>query len=366
MQFTIQNNILIKNLKKISRLLVKNSSHPILENILIEMKDNILSLTATNLEIEIISKIYISTKYTPGKITISGKKILNICQNLSETSIIQIKLKKNKIYIFSENSSYILLTITADNFPNHQNFNYHSDFYISSDIFKNMILKTEFAMGKQDIRYYLNGMLFEKKNNHLKSVATDGYRLAISYVLLKEKINFFSIIVPNKGVMEILRLLNIKNELLHILIGNTHLRIYIDNLIFTTQLIDGEYPNYNNVLLKKLNKPIIINNHLFKKSLLRTSILSYEKFSGIEININNGILKTVSYNQDEETAKDQFNIEYFGDTIEISINVYYILDVLKVIQSENILLFFNETQSSIQIQSENNFSDIYVIMLLKH
>lgn len=302
MKFIIQNNILVENLKKISRLLVKNTSFPILENILIEIKKNILSLTTTNLEIEIIANIEISTAHTPGKTTISGKKILNICRNLPKTSNVQIELKNNKIYISSENSSYILSTLPPENFPNHQNFHNTSSFHISSDILKNMIIKTEFAMGKQDIRYYLNGMLFEKKENYLRNVATDGYRLATSYIILKEKINSFSIIIPNKGIMEMLRLLNTKETLLHILIGTNNLRIHINNLIFTTQLIEGKYPDYNSVLLDHSEKPIIINHDLLKKSLLRTSILSHEKFSGIEINIQNGELKTISDNQEEETA----------------------------------------------------------------
>ncbi|QCI18584.1 DNA polymerase III subunit beta [Buchnera aphidicola] len=365
MKFIIQNNILIENLKKISRLLVKNTSAPILENILIKIKKDILSLTTTNLEIEIIAKIKIETKYIPGKITISGRKMLNICQNLPKTSYIQIELKNNKIYIYSEKSNYTLVTLPAESFPNHQDFNYISDFHISSDTLKNMIIKTEFAMGKQDVRYYLNGMLFEKKENYLRNVATDGYRLATSYISLNKKINPFSIIIPNKGIIEILRLLNIKDTLLHILIGTYNIRIHINNLIFTTQLIEGKYPDYNSVLLKNPKKPIVINNDLLKKSLLRTSILSHEKFSGIEINIHNGEIKTISDNQEDETAEDRFNVEYFGNTINISINAYYILDVLNAINTKNILLFLNKNQSSIQIESENNSPTVYVIMLLK-
>ncbi|UPT14403.1 DNA polymerase III subunit beta [Buchnera aphidicola] len=365
MKFVIKNNILVENLKKIIRLLVKNTSLPILENILIEIKKGILFLTTTNLENEIIANIKTLREHIPGKTTISGKKILNICKNLPTTSDVQIQLKNNKIYISCENSSYILSTLPAENFPNRQNFDHTSSFYISSDTLKNMILKTEFAMGKQDVRYYLNGMLFEKKENCFRSVSTDGYRLATSYTFLKESINSFSIIIPNKGIVEILRLLNTKETLLHILIGTNNLRIYINNLIFTTQLIEGKYPDYNSVLLDQPKKPIIINNNLLKQSLLRTSILSHEKFSGIEIIIKNGELKTISDNQEEETAQDKFNVEYFDNTIEISINVYYILDVLNSINTKNIFLFLNESQTSIQIEPENHSSTVYVIMLLK-
>ncbi|AAM67583.1 DNA polymerase III subunit beta [Buchnera aphidicola] len=365
MKFTIQNDILTKNLKKITRVLVKNISFPILENILIQVEDGTLSLTTTNLEIELISKIEIITKYIPGKTTISGRKILNICRTLSEKSKIKMQLKNKKMYISSENSNYILSTLSADTFPNHQNFDYISKFDISSNILKEMIEKTEFSMGKQDVRYYLNGMLLEKKDKFLRSVATDGYRLAISYTQLKKDINFFSIIIPNKAVMELLKLLNTQPQLLNILIGSNSIRIYTKNLIFTTQLIEGEYPDYKSVLFKEKKNPIITNSILLKKSLLRVAILAHEKFCGIEIKIENGKFKVLSDNQEEETAEDLFEIDYFGEKIEISINVYYLLDVINNIKSENIALFLNKSKSSIQIEAENNSSNAYVVMLLK-
>jgi len=365
MKFTIQNDILVKKLKIITRILTKNITYPILENILIQIKNDVLSLTTTNLEIELIVNIKILSKYKPGKITVSGKKLLNICRNLSEKSEVKIQLKEKKIHISSENSNYVLSTLSPDSFPNHQNFNYISNFYISSNILKKMIEKTEFAMGKQDVRYYLNGMLLEKKDNFLHSVGTDGYRLAMSRTLLEKDINFFSIIIPSKAVTELLKILNSQIELVNVLIGNNKLRINIKNLVFTTQLIEGKYPNYESVLFKEKNNPIISNRLLLKKSLLRTAILSHEKFCGIEIKIENGKLKILSDNQEEETAEDIFDVNYFGSIIEISINVYYLLDVINKIESENIILFLNESKSAIQIEEENNSYNIYVVMLLK-
>lgn len=365
MKFTIQNDILVENLKKITRLLIKNVSFPILENILIQIENGILSLTTTNLEIELVSKIKIITKYTPGKTTISGRKILNICRNLSEKSEVKMQLKEKKMYVSCENSNYILSTLSADDFPNHQNFNHISNFHISSNILKEMIEKTEFSMGKQDVRYYLNGMLLEKKDNFLRGVATDGYRLAISYSKLEKDINFFSIIIPSKAVMELSRLLNTQVQLLNILIGTNSIRIYIKDLIFTTQLIEGEYPDYESVLFKEKKNPIIANCTLLKKSLLRAAILAHEKFCGIEIKIEKNKFKVLSDNQEEETAEDLFDINYLGDTIEISINVYYLLDVINNIKSENIILFLNKSKSSIQIEAENNSLNAYIIMLLK-
>ncbi|CAL4326081.1 DNA polymerase III subunit beta [Buchnera aphidicola] len=365
MKFNIKKNILIKHLQKINRLIVKNTSFPILENILITMKNGILSLTTTNLEIELISNIKISTKYTPGTTTISGRKILDICRNSSESSEIQMQLNKNKMHIISHNSNYILTTLPADNFPNHNDLDCISDFFISSDILKTMIEKTQFSMGKQDVRYYLNGMLLEKNNTSLYTVATDGYRLAMSRTHLEKDINFFSVIIPRKGIIELYRLLNVQPQLIRILVGKNNIRIYIEESIFTTQLIEGKYPDYKSILLNTENNPILFNRQLLKQSLLRVAILSHEKFCGITMHIKNNQIKLFSDNQEEETAEDKFNINYSGNTIEISINVYYILDILNTITSNNILFFINEYNNSIQIKSENDASTLYVVMLLK-
>jgi len=365
MKFNIKNNILIKNLKKINRLLIKNSSFPILENILIIVKNGYLSLTTTNLEIELISTVKLSTKNISGTITISGRKLLDICRNSLSSSDIKMQLKKNKMHIISNNSNYILTTLPSDNFPSHHDFRHISEFFISSDILKKIIEKTQFSMGKQDVRYYLNGMLLEKKDKSLYAVATDGYRLGVSKTPLKENIIPFSVIVPRQAIIELYRLLNIQPQLVKILVGKNNIRVYIEDLIFTAQLIEGQYPDYRSVLLKNKNNFITFNCQILKESLSRVAILSHEKFCGVEMHIRDGQFKVSSDNQEEETAKDTFKINYTGSIVDISINVYYLLEILNSITSENIFLFTNDSNNSIQIESENDASTIYVVMLLK-
>ncbi|QCI25253.1 DNA polymerase III subunit beta [Buchnera aphidicola (Sitobion avenae)] len=365
MKFNIKNNILIKNLQKINRLFVKNPSFPILENILISVKNGMLSLTSTNLEVELISIIKLTTQNTPGNTTISGRKLLDICRHSLHSSDIKMQLNKNKMHITSDNSNYILTTLPADNFPNHHDFHHISEFFISSNILKKTIEKTQFSMGKQDVRYYLNGILLEKIDNSLNVVATDGYRLAMSTIPLKENIISFSIIIPRKGIVELYRLLNTQTQLIRVLVGKNNIRVYIEDLIFTAQLIEGQYPDYKNVLLAQKNDFVYFNGKTLKQSLLRASILSHEKFCGVEMHIRNNQFKVLSDNQEEETAEDTFDINYTGNAIEISVNVYYILEILNAITHENIFLFLNNANNSIQIEAENDASILYVVMLLK-
>nr|AAG33953.1 DNA polymerase III beta subunit [Buchnera aphidicola] len=368
MKFNIKNKIFIQNLQKINRFITKNTSFPILENILISIKNGILSLTATNLEIELISNIKLLQEHISGSTTVSGRKLLDICRHSLHSSDIQIELKKNKMHIISDKSHYVLTTLPADNFPNNDNFNRISKIFIHSHILKEMIEKTQFSMGKQDVRYYLNGMLLEKIDHSLNMVATDGYRLAIAKTIMQEIkiIQDFKIVITRQGIIELYKLLNISTKLIKILIGKNHIRIYIEQFIFTAQLIEGKFPNYESIFLIKKRNGIMFNCQLLKQSLLRASILSHEKFCGVEIHIKNGQFKVLSDNQEEEIAEDMFNINYIGPEIEISINVYYILDILNAISSENILFFLNHSHNSIQIEAENDASTIYVVMLLKH
>nr|AAF19207.1 DNA polymerase III beta subunit [Buchnera aphidicola] len=365
MKFNIKNKIFIQHLKKVNRLISKNSTLPILENILITVNNGIISLTTTNLETELISNIETSKTHTPGSITVSGQKLLNICRNSSESSEIKISLNEDKMHIASDNSNYILTTLPSENFPNHNKFHHISEFFISSDILKKMIEQTQFSMGKQDVRYYLNGMLLEKNKTSLYAVATDGYRLGITKTFLKEDVFIFSVIIPRKGIIELHKLLNIEPQLIHVLIGKNNIRIHIEKLIFTVQLIEGEYPDYKSILLRKKNHSIILNNKILKQSLLRVAVLSDKNFCGVEIHITNNKFKVLSNNQDEEKAEDSFKINYCGDDIEISINVYYIIEVLSVITSKNIFMFINESNNSIHIESEEDNSSLYVIMLLR-
>ncbi|QIE01780.1 DNA polymerase III subunit beta [Buchnera aphidicola] len=367
MKFQIKNNIFIQNLQKINRFTTKNISFPILENILISIKNEILSLTATNLEIELIANIPLINYYKSGEITVSSRKLLDICRNSLNSSNIQLELHDNKIHIISNQSHYILKTLPCSNFPNHHDFNHISEFYIDSHILKTMIEKIYFSMAKQDVRYYLNGMLLKIIHTSLYMVATDGYRLGITKTILEnQKIEPFSIIVTRKGIIELYKLLNVSRQLIKILISKNSIRIYIEQLIFTAQLIEGEFPNYDSLFLKQKKNGIIINCILLKQALLRAAILTHEKFCGVAIHIKNNQLKVLSDNQEEETVEDVFNIKYIGPSIKISINVYYMLDILNSINSENILLFLNNSNNSIQIEAENDASTTYIVMLLKY
>ncbi|MCW5196771.1 DNA polymerase III subunit beta [Buchnera aphidicola (Pemphigus obesinymphae)] len=365
MKFNIIKNDLLKGLQQVGSLLVKNQSFPILENILIKIKENILSLTATNLETEIITTIPINYVYQTGSIVVSGKKLLNICRNLPNQSMIQMEKKNNKINIISNNSFFSLITIPSKHFPNLCQFEYKKEFYVSQFILRKMILATQFSMANQDIRYYLNGMLFDIKEKNFRTVTTDGYRMAVYNTPIDFSTYSCSIIIPRKSILELVRLLHNCESLLHILIGKNNIRINIENITFTSKLISGVFPNYNTILLHHPIKIIGVKISTLKKSLLRVAILSNQNIHGIHLYLHNGKLEISAKNQEEEEAKEIIDLIYFANVdFRININVNYILDVLNTLTGENVYFLMQKNTSKIQLEEDQISSVSYIIMPL--
>ena len=365
MKFTIAKNDLLKGLQQVGSLLVRNQSVPMLENILLIIKKDILSLTATNLETEIIVNISIKNTLQTGSTVISGRKLLDICRRLPNHSMITIEEHINKINIITHNSFFSLISTPPKYFPNLCNFQHENEFYIAQHTFKKMVYTTQFSMANQDIRYYLNGMLLEIKDNNFRAVATDGYRIAISNTPINFPISSCSIILPRKSVLELVRLLNNSQSLLHFLIGNNNIRIHMDDITFTSKLIAGVFPNYQSILLHDPIKIMEIEIGILRESLLRVSILSNQKIHGVHLHLNNNKLIISASNQEEEEAREIIDLIYSANIdFKININVNYILDILNVLTGKKVYFLIKKNTSKIQIEEEKESSITYIIMPL--
>ncbi|XBC40775.1 MAG: DNA polymerase III subunit beta [Buchnera aphidicola (Nurudea yanoniella)] len=370
MKFEIEKKILLYFLQKVSNLITKNTLSPILENILIEVKKNTLFLTATNLESEIQVNTCNIIPYIQGSVTVSGKKLLAVCRKLSLDSNIIISLKKDKLEILSKLSFYSLTTIPSDNYPSFKQIKHKISFFISQNSFKNIIFTTQFSIAIQDLRNFFSGLLLEIRNQHLYAIATDGYRMAMCKTPLKHLCKFYSVILPRKCAIELLRFLNNSSNLAFVKISNNYFQIHVDNTIFTSKILTANFPKYSSVILKNPEKKIIINTFLFKEALSRIIILSNEKFRGICITNDKNQLKITTSNQYDEKAYEILEIIYSNVNIKVSINAHYLLDVLNVIESQEICLFINNSNSRIQIQQNDyenyyNYKSIYILMPLK-
>ncbi|MCV2525110.1 MAG: DNA polymerase III subunit beta [Candidatus Lightella neohaematopini] len=340
MKFSIENINLTKLLQNLYTLTNNNLSLSILNNVLIEVYNNYILFIRTNTEVEIIAKIDNCNIISVGVITVSIKKLYNICKKLSNNSIINIFLENNKLIIGTKNSLYSLSTLPDKGFPK---INYKkNDIYctLPSNILLNALSCTYFSMAKQDIRYYLNGMLFKISSSNMYIVSTNGHRLSICKININFNVSDISVIIPRNGVLELIKLLNKYKCLINIFFNDDSISLSISNYIFTSKLIDGTFPNFISVIPKNIDIKISLELKELKNALSRIITIINDKSYGIKLIINKSKLILIANNLDFEIAKEIIIISYNGKNVEFAFNAIYILDVLNVLHCKILTLTF--------------------------
>ncbi|WWP01707.1 MAG: DNA polymerase III subunit beta [Candidatus Dasytiphilus stammeri] len=365
MKFIIQRQQILKPLQQVCSMLSNRPTLPILNNLLIKVSQDRLSLTGSNLEIEMISNLVLTDLHEDGIITVPAKKFLEICRSLPEQASITVSLNDKIIQICSNQSKFSLSTLPANTFPNIEYLHNQLEFTISNKNFKYLIEATYFSMALQDTRYYLNGMLFETEGNLLRTVTTDGYRLSICTINIDKRVANYSIIIPRKVIITILRLLDRTNNLLQIKINSNNLRIHVNSLILTSKLLYGSFPNYRKVLLQNYDKSLIVECQRLKQALSRVAILSHERLHHVNFYLKLNQLKITTKNLVDEQAEETIVVSYIGDDLKISFNVNYILDVLNMLECEKIKVLLNDNLSCIKIEAFTSQSASYIIMPIR-
>ncbi|WP_348666343.1 DNA polymerase III subunit beta [Arsenophonus symbiont of Ornithomya chloropus] len=365
MKFTIEREQLLKPLQQVSNSLSGRAILPILNHILLKVNETFLSLTTTDLEIEMISKIKLIHESENGVITVPAKKFFDICRGLPNHSIIQVISKNNRLLLLSGYSRFSLITLPAIDFPNLSNWKSEVEFKVPKSTLKRLIETTKFSMANQDVRYYLNGMLFKTEGKKLYAVATDGHRLALCSLNINQILPKYSVIIPRKGIIEFIRLLDNSEELITLQIGNNNIRAHIDNIIFTSKLIDGCFPDYQRVIPNNPDKILLGDCNKLKEAFSRAAILSNEKFRSVNLSITNNQIKITAKNTEKEESEEIVDVNYKNTTINIAFNVNYILDVLNALKCKQVNILLTDANSSIQIKNSENNDVTYVIMPMR-
>lgn len=366
MKFTISRENFLQPLQLVSGAVERRHTLPILSNVLIKVSDNSLWLTGTDLEVELISNVTLTGDHEEGEITVPAKKLFDICRGLSDESEIQFSVDGNKAVIRSGRSRFTLSTLSANDYPNLEDWEGEVEFEISKANLKHLIDSVSFSMAQQDVRYYLNGMSLETEEHIIRTVATDGHRLALCRMSYDEaSLPTRQVIIPRKGVLEISRLIEADDKLLKVQIGANHIRIFSNDFIFTSKLVDGRFPDYRRVLPKDGDKIIEASKDVLKNAFARASILSNEKFRGVRLNLSSGELKITANNPEQEEAEEIVDITYEGDDLEIGFNVAYLIDVFNTLNTENVKLSLSDANSSALIEDANDDSALYVIMPMR-
>lgn len=366
MKITINRESLLKPLQVVSGVVEKRQTLPILSNVLMVVNGSKLILTGTDLEVELTASTSDLQSADNGELTLPARKFMDICKSLPETSTVDIDVDESKAIIRSGKSRFTLATLPTTDFPSSESITAAREFTISQGILKHLIDQTYFCMANQDVRYYLNGMLLEMSPTSLRSVATDGHRLALSEKSCEISAGDINqIIVPRKGIMELTRLLSDSDSGCKVQINNNFIRIDLGEIIFTSKLIDGRFPDYDRVIPKGGQKVVTANRELMRQGLIRASILSNEKYRGIRMNFSTNLLRATVNNPEQEEAVEEIDINYNDEELEIGFNVSYLVDALNSIKSDEIEMTLIDPNSSCVITAMGDDSSRYVVMPMR-
>ncbi|MGB0360178.1 MAG: DNA polymerase III subunit beta, partial [Endozoicomonas sp.] len=291
MKFTINREALLKPLQLVAGVVERRQTLPVLSNVLMVVDGDQLSLTGTDLEVELVGRVILDDVTEGGEITVPARKLMDICKSLPDNMLVEFIQDGQRVKLKAGRSRFTLSTLPANDFPSIDEEAGSISFIIGQSRLRRLIDRTGFAMAQQDVRYYLNGMLLEVSQNALRAVATDGHRLAMCKV--EADINqqeMHQVIVPRKGILEMARLLTEGEENVHVTLGANHIRAKTGEFMFTSKLVDGKFPDYDRVIPKGGNKVILGDRQELRHAFQRASILSNEKYRGIRLILSDGQL----------------------------------------------------------------------------
>ncbi|MGR5066137.1 DNA polymerase III subunit beta [Photobacterium sp. DNB22_13_2] len=365
MKFTVAREQLLKPLQQVSGALGSRPSLPILGNILLVVEQGCLSMTGTDLEVEMIAKLALEGDVEEGAVTVPSRKFLDICRGLPDSANISVSLEGDRAIIRSGRSRYTLSVLPAADFPNIEDWQSEVEITLPQGQMRQLIDSTQFSMAHQDVRYYLNGMLFETDGQQLRSVATDGHRMAVCAVATNDVLPAKQIIVPRKGVMELMRLLDSPDEEIRLQIGHSNIRAEVNNYIFTSKLVDGRFPDYRRVMPQNSNKVVEASCDELRKAFSRAAILSNEKFRGVRVNLSPGEMRITANNPEQEEAEEFLDVDYQGEALEIGFNVSYVLDVLNTLKCEQVRWSLTDANASALLEDSASGEAMYVVMPIR-
>jgi DNA polymerase-3 subunit beta len=364
MKLSAARDVLLKPLQAVIGVVERRQTMPILSNVLLVARDGELAVTATDLEVELVARADVDVE-TGGEITVSGRKLLDICKALPEGAVLSISVSGEKLSVKSGRSKFSLMTLPAAEFPTVEDIKAGQTISVPQDVLGRLMEKTHFSMAQQDVRYYLNGMLLETGGRFLRAVATDGHRLALSEAELKgAKLDEQQVIVPRKGVLELQRLMSGDGNV-DIELGSNHVRIQLGGIRFTSKLIDGRFPEYDRVIPKESSNELKANKEVLRSALQRTAILSNEKYRGIRLIIRDSGVILQAHNPEQEEAEEEVEVEYSGDDIEIGFNVNYLLDAIGAVDGDKVTLSVVDSNSSCLVREPGNDGSKFVVMPMR-
>ncbi len=366
MKFTLPREQLLRPLQLVTGVVERRQTLPVLANLLIKATDNRLEITGTDLEVELVAECDALVEQT-GEATLPARKLADIWRSLGDGAEVTVGVEGDRAVVRSGRSRFSLATLPAGDFPKVPGGEADVALEVPQSDLRALIDAVSFAMAQQDVRYFLNGMLLEVTGDHLRAVATDGHRLAMSTVDCSNPGVAAKVqaIVPRKGVLELARLLDGESETVALHLGGNHLTAQAGPFTMTTKLVDGQFPDYEKVVPADGSRALEGDRETLRQAFQRASILSNEKYRGVRLTLADEQLTIQANNPEQEEAEETVAVDFNGGDLEIGFNVSYLLDVLGVLDTESVRLSVSDANSSALIEGIGDESSVYVVMPMR-
>jgi DNA polymerase-3 subunit beta len=357
---------LLKPLQAVQGVVERRQTLPILANFLLTIKDGRLSITGTDMELELVASTELPDAEA-GEVTVPARKLVDICRSLPADAEIHLEVDGERAQVRSGRSRFTLATLPAVDYPSSDSLTGELRVTVKEGQLRRLLELTHFAMAHQDVRYYLNGLLLDIGEGLLRAVATDGHRLAIAEIPVETGDTARQVIVPRKGISELLRLLGNGDAEVTIDVGSNAIQITLPEVRLTSKLIDGKFPDYRRVVPKveDSDKTVVVDRERVRQALTRAAILSNDKYRAVRLCLEPNVLRVVANNPEQEEAEDEVEVVYEGEGLEIGFNVSYLIDALTALPGEEAEIHLGDSSSSCLITPKGEGDCQYVVMPMR-
>jgi DNA polymerase III subunit beta len=370
MEFIINRDTFLKALSHATGIIEKKTTFPILSNVLIEIKNSKLKITATDLDIIYFEEAEIVEVKKEGSTTTSASILYDILKKLQPNSKVQLSLQNsNKIKLISENSKFNLLCLPPDNFPLSDDDISQQTFEVLSNKLLKLLNKTKISISNDETRHYLNGIYLHKvkleDKSFLCAVATDSHRLSSSSLEIDSALNIEPIILPKKTIFQLISLLEQSNDKIKISSNKSKIKFEMGAGVLISKVIDGRFPDYSKVIPKGNDKTLQLKLNEFKESIERVTTVSSDRKEGLKLAISKENVQLSVNNPISGEGIENINAKFNSDDLNISFNSRYLTDIASQIENENIIINLKDAGSPVLINDFSDKNSFHVVMPMK-
>jgi len=359
------NDKLLAPLQQVTGIVERRHTLPILSNVLISAGGGKVDFLATDLEVQVTSSAQLDGN-AEGTVTVGARKLYDILRALPEDAEVSLEAKESRMTVKAGKSRFNLQTLAAADFPRMVEAKDASKtLRLPQKALKKALGLVQFAMAVQDIRYYLNGVLFSVEGSTLRVVATDGHRLSFASQSLEGDHGSVEAILPRKTVLELIKLLGDNDDPVELAIGSNQARFRFGGIEIVSKIVEGKFPDYQKVIPTTHKNRVSIDRTTLAQSLNRAAILSNEKIRGVRLVFTKDALSIICTNNEQEEAEEGLAVEYDGDPLDIGFNISYLLDVLNHVESETVTVAMGDSNSSALVQMPGREDFKYVVMPMR-